>query len=55
MTVEKNGKIYIVNECKKHWTVKYTDGGLSVSYEVDKDLCKTESELSEYIKENDIF
>lgn len=55
MIIEKNEKTYRVNECKNYWALKYENGGLSVTYQVDKELCKTEAELSEYVKGNDMF
>lgn len=55
MTTQKNGKTYTVSEYKNHWTVKYSAGGLSVNYKVDKGLCESEDELAEYIKNNDMF
>lgn len=55
MNIEKNGKTYVISECKNHWTVKYSAGGLSVSFEVDKKMCETENELIEYVKDNDMF
>lgn len=55
MVVKKGTKTYTVNECKNHWNVKTDVGELSVNFEVDKELCKTEAELAEYIKNNDMF
>ncbi len=55
MIIEKKGKTYTVKECKNHWTVKYIDGGLAVNYQIDKNLCKNENEIAEYIKNNDMF
>lgn len=55
MTIAKGEKSYTVRECKNHWNVTTNAGGLSVNYEVDKALCKTEEELAEYIKNNDMF
>lgn len=55
MVIEKQDKSYTVNECKNHWTLKHTVNGLSVSYKIDKDLCKTEDELCEYVLSNEMF
>lgn len=55
MTLEKNGKTYDISECKNHWSVRYTDGGLSVTYEVAKDICENAEELAAYVQSNDMF
>ena len=55
MQIKKGEKTYTVCECKEHWSVSIAENVLSVQYNVDKELCKTEEELAEYIKSNDMF
>lgn len=55
MVIEKQNKSYTVNECKNHWTVKHSVSGLSVSYKIEKDLCKTKDELRNYVLSNEMF
>lgn len=50
--IEKNGKTYTAKEYKDKWTVKKESDKFSVSYNVSKELCKTEQELREYVLSN---
>lgn len=52
MEIVKSDTIYRVTETPKHWTVKRESGKLSVSFDVSKELCKTEQELREYVLSN---
>ena len=55
MSIVKNGKIYTVHEYAKHWSVTTEAGGLSVQFKIDKEICESETQLIEYVKNNDIF
>lgn len=54
-TVRKNDKIYIVKECKNHWSISTTIEQLSISYQVPKDMCATFEELKQYIENENLF
>ena len=53
--IEKNGKAYVVTECKDKWTVKSDCGTVSVSVNVPKNICGTENEIREYVLTEDLF
>lgn len=55
MTIEKNGKVYAVRENKKSWTVTISEGRVSISANVPKDICPTFGNLKAYIAENHLF
>lgn len=55
MQIKKGEKTYTVCECEKYWNVHISENALSVQYKVDKELCGTEEELTEYIISNDMF
>lgn len=55
MIVKKGDKIYIVKECKNYWSVSEETTAVSVCFKVDKELCKTEAELTQYIEKNNMF
>ncbi len=56
MKIEKNGKIYTVEQYSQKWVVTLRSGKLSVAYDVSKKLCPTEAELREYVlKNNELF
>ena len=55
MIIEKNGKCYEIVEKSNCWAVTTKTGALSVTVEVDKKICKTESELKNYIYKEEIF
>ena len=55
MTIEKNGKVFTVRENKNSWTVVRTEGRVSVSYNVPKEIRPTFDELKAYIVESDLF
>lgn len=55
MNITKGENFYVITEHSDKWTVKKEDGKLSVCVEVSKELCKTETELREYILTNDLF
>ncbi len=55
MKLTKGEKIYLINEYDNKWTVKTENGKLTVCVDVLKELCKTETELREYILANDLF
>lgn len=55
MIVEKNGKLYELNERKNHWSVILKSGALSVDFQVSKDICTTVEELKEYIQKDNMF
>ena len=55
MTIVKGDSVYLVTESSTKWTVKKDGEKLSVSFDVPKELCKTEDELREYILSNDLF
>lgn len=44
----------IMKEYKKHWTITVNEVGLTVKYEVEKELCPTIEELIKYLKDNKI-
>lgn len=55
MRIEKNEKTYEVTECQKHWSVRLQSGALSATFQVSKDICKTEAELRDYIEKENMF
>lgn len=55
MNILKGNKNYTVKECKSYWSVSEETTGVSVCFKVDKELCKTEAEMKEYINNNDLF
>lgn len=55
MIVEKNGKLYELNERKKHWSVVLKSGSLTADFQVSKDICATVEELKEYIQKENMF
>ena len=56
MLVNKNEKVYTVRECKNYWSVTLQSAeAVSISYKVNKDLCKDEREITDYITNNDMF
>lgn len=52
MEITKGDTVYKVSENSKNWTVKKESDKLSVSFNVSKELCKTEQELREYVLSN---
>lgn len=55
MTIKKGGKEYTVKDCNGYWSVTLAAGALSVEYKVSKEICKTENELREYVKAEELF
>lgn len=56
MEIVKGDTVYKVSESLKNWTIKKENDKLSVSFNVSKELCKTEQELREYVlSDNEIF
>ena len=55
MTITKHGKEYTIAECAGYWRITRSSGGLTVEYKVNKDICKTEKDLREYIESENIF
>jgi len=55
MTITKNEKEYTIAEYTDYWRVTRSSGGLTVEYKVNKDICKTEKDLREYIESENIF
>ena len=55
MRISKNEKEYTVTERKGYWSVSLASGGLTIDYQVSKDICKTEAELQEYIEKEKLF
>lgn len=53
MEIIKGDTVYRVSESSNKWTVKRDSGKLSVSFDVSKELCRTEQELREYVLSND--
>lgn len=52
MEIVKGNTVYKISESSKTWTVKKESDKLSVSFNVSKELCKTEQELREYVLSN---
>lgn len=52
MEIIKGDTVYRISESPKTWTVKKESDKLSVSFNVSKELCKTEQELREYVLSN---
>lgn len=52
MKIIKGDTVYKVSENSKNWTIKKESDKLSVSFNVSKELCKTEQELCEYVLSN---
>lgn len=55
MTIEKNGKVYVVNECKNHWTLTWNVGTSVLRFEVDKEICDTFDSLKSHVLTEEIF
>lgn len=55
MTIEKNGKVYVVNECKNHWTLTWKVGTSVLRFEVDKEICGTFDSLKSHVLTEEIF
>ena len=55
MKIEKNGKTYVIVEKEKTWTISRMDGTLSLSFNLKKIDYKTFEELTQFIRENDMF
>ena len=55
MRISKNETEYTVTERKGYWSVSLASGGLTIDYQVSKDICKTEAELQEYIEKEKLF
>lgn len=55
MDIVKNGKTYSVTECISKWAINSASGKLSVSFDVSKEICKTEDELHDYVLSNEMF
>lgn len=53
MQIEKNGKIYTVEQFPQKWTVTNRSGKLLVAFDVSKELCRTEEQLRKYVLDND--
>ncbi len=53
--IKKNDKTYNITECIGKWVIKSASGKLSVSFDVSKEICKTEDELRNYILSNEMF
>lgn len=52
MEITKGDTVYEVSENSKNWTVRKKSEKLSISFNVSKELCKTEQELREYVLSN---
>lgn len=52
MEIIKGNTVYKVSESSKNWMVKKESDKLSVSFNVSKELCKTEQELREFVLSN---
>ncbi len=52
MEIVKGDTVYKISESSKTWTLKKERDKLSVSFNVPKELCKTEQELREYVLSN---
>lgn len=55
MIIAKNEKEYTIAEYKDYWRVTRSAGGLTVEYKINKDICKTEKDLYEYIASENMF
>lgn len=55
MRIKKGDKEYTIIERKSYWSVSLISGGLTVDYQVNKDICATETELREYILKSEMF
>lgn len=56
MKIMKGDTVYNVSENSKSWIVKKESDKLSVSFDISKELCKTEQELREYVlSDNELF
>lgn len=55
MIITKNDKIYNVKEFEKKWVVSTTIDKVAISFDVSKDLCKTDNDLRDYVLNNDTF
>lgn len=55
MKIEKNGKMYTVQESEKQWNLKYTIENLTIDYTVSKELCTDKKTLFEYIMNEPLF
>lgn len=53
MEITKDDNTYRIKENEKSWTVEKESDKLSVSFNVPKNICKSEQELRNYILSND--
>lgn len=53
--IEKNGKEYVFVEFSTKWVIKTKENGVSISYDVPKEICHTVDDLKEYVLKNEIF
>lgn len=55
MEITINAKNYSIRECKEKWIVTTKTGKLTSSIDVPKSICKTESDLKDFIKNNEVI
>lgn len=55
MTIQKGEKVYTVKELLHGWKLERVMDGVSVAFNVPKDICETFDELCEYVSDSDLF
>lgn len=55
MDITKNEKKYTIVEYENYWRVTRSANGLTVEYKINKDICKIEKDLCEYIESENMF
>ena len=53
MTIEKGEKVYIVRECADHWVLTLVLGAVTADFNIPKSVCKTRTDLADYVRNND--
>ena len=55
MEITINAKNYSIKECNEKWIITTKMGKVTSSIDVPKSICKTESELKDFIETNEII
>ncbi len=55
MKITKGETTYCISEQSDKWIVKRASDGVTVKYEIPKEICATEKELRDYILKNEMF
>ena len=55
MEITINAKNYSIRECNEKWIITTKTGKLTSSIDVPKSICRTESDLKDFIKNNELI